>query len=189
VFFKSSAAACRLMEAALGQQSASAVGLSARGCHIGGPPLRCTRLPTLLADHPGLKVELVVGDRMGDMIEDRLDLAMRFGEITDASLIARRSGTAVRVAVATPSYIKRHGEPSSPAELANHSCIVHDVGSGSEVWTFVTPEGSKDFRVSGGFLANDVRAVHLAARTDTASPMSLWSRSSMTSAVACWFAY
>jgi DNA-binding transcriptional LysR family regulator len=81
------------------------------------------------------------------------------------SVVARRSGTAVRVAVAAPSYIKRHGEPSSPAELANHSCIVHDVRPDSDVWTFVTPEGPKDFRVSGGFLANDVHAVHLAART------------------------
>jgi DNA-binding transcriptional LysR family regulator len=42
---------------------------------------------------------------------------------------------------------------------------VHDVGPDSDVWTFATPEGPKDFRVSGGFLANDVRAVHLAART------------------------
>jgi DNA-binding transcriptional LysR family regulator len=107
----------------------------------------------------------VVGDRLGDMIEERLDLAMRVGEIKDASLVARRSGTAVRVVAAAPSYIKRHGEPSSPAELANHTCIVHDVGPNSDVWTFVTPDGPKDFRAAGGFLANDVRAVHLAART------------------------
>jgi DNA-binding transcriptional LysR family regulator len=123
------------------------------------------RLPIVLADHPGLKVELVVGDRLGDMIEERLDLAMRVGEIKDASLVARHSGIAVRVAAAAPSYIKRHGEPSSPADLANHTCIVHGVGPNSDVWTFVTPDGSKDFRVSGGFLANDVRAVHIAART------------------------
>jgi DNA-binding transcriptional LysR family regulator len=123
------------------------------------------RLPVLLADHPGLKVELVVGDRFGDMIEDRLDLAMRVGEITDASLVVRQSGRGAFVAVATPGYIKRHGEPSSPADLANHICIVHDVGPGSDVWTFVTPQGPKAFRVSGGFLANDIRAVHLAART------------------------
>jgi len=66
-------------------------------------------------------------------------------------MVARRSGTAVRVAAAAPSYIKRHGEPSSPAELADHTCIVHDVGPDSDMWSFVTPEGPKDFRVSGGF--------------------------------------
>ena len=153
------------LEAALGRQSASPVGLVRVGVTVAASRLLAQRLPTLLADHPGLKVELVVGDRLGDMIEERLDLAMRVGEIKDASLVARRSGTAVRVVAAAPSYIKRHGEPSSPADLANHTCIVHDVGPNSDVWTFATPDGSKDFLVSGGFLANDVRAVHLAART------------------------
>ena len=153
------------LEAALGRQSASPVGLVRVGVTVTASIFLAQRLPIVLADHPGLKVELVVGDRLGDMIEERLDLAMRVGEIKDASLVARRSGTAVRVVVAAPSYIKRHGEPSSPADLANHTCIVHGVGPNSDVWTFVTPDGSKDFRVSGGFLANDVRAVHLAART------------------------
>ena len=153
------------MEAALGQQSASPAGLVRVGVTVTASRFLSLRLPSLLIDHPRLKVELVVGDRLGHLIEDRLDLAMRIGEITDASLVVRRSGTAVRVAVAAPSYIERHGEPSSPAELANHTCIVHDVGPDSGVWTFVMPEGAKGFQVSGGFLANDVRAVHLAART------------------------
>ena len=153
------------MEAALTRQSALPVGLVRVGVTGTASRFLSLSLPSLLIDHPGLKVELVVGDRLGDMIEDRLDLAMRVGEITDTSLVARRSGTAVRVAVATPGYIKLHGEPSSPADLANHTCIVHDIAPDSDVWTFVTPEGPKGFRVSGGFLANDVRAVHLAARS------------------------
>jgi DNA-binding transcriptional LysR family regulator len=153
------------LEAALSRQSASPVGLVRVGVTVAASRLLAKRLPILLADHLGLKVELVVGDRLGDMIEERLDLAMRVGEITDASLVARRSGIAERVAVAAPSYIKRRGEPSGPADLANHTCIVHGVGPNSDVWTFVTPDGSKDFPVSGGFLANDVHAVHMAART------------------------
>jgi DNA-binding transcriptional LysR family regulator len=153
------------IEAALGQQSATPVGLVRVGVTVAASRFLAQRLPILLADHPGLKVELVVGDRFGDMIEDRLELAMRVGEVTDASLVVRQSGRGAFVAVATPSYIKQHGEPSSPADLANHICIVHDVGPGSDMWTFVTSEGAKAFRVSGGFLANDIRAVHLAARS------------------------
>jgi DNA-binding transcriptional LysR family regulator len=153
------------MEAALGRQSASPAGLVRVGVPVTSSHFLSQRLPTLLADHPRLKVELVVSDRFGDMIEDRLDLALRMGEITDASVVVRRSWTGVRVAVAAPSYIERHGKPSTPAELANHTCIVHDLGRGSDVWTFVTPEGPQDFRVSGGFLANDSRAVRLAARS------------------------
>jgi len=67
--------------------------------------------------------------------------------------------------VAAPSYIERQGRPSTPADLASHTCIVHDVGPGSDVWTFVTSEGPQEFHVSGGFLANDVSAVRMAARS------------------------
>jgi DNA-binding transcriptional LysR family regulator len=153
------------IEAALGGQRASPVGLVRVGVTVTGSRFLAQRLPTLLADHPGLKVELVVSDAFGDMIEDRLDLAMRMGEVTDASLVVRRSGTARFVVVAAPDYIERKGRPSTPADLAAHICIVHDVGPGSNVWTFVMPEGSEQFHVSGGFLANDVSAVRLAARS------------------------
>ena len=153
------------IEAALGQQSALPVGLVRVGVTVAASRFLSLRLPSLLVDHPRLKVELVVGDRLNDLIDNRLDFAMRAGEITDASLVVRRSGTATRVVVAAPTYIKLHGEPSTPAELANHVCIVHDTGPDSDVWTFVTREGREGFRVSGGFLANDGRAAHLVART------------------------
>jgi DNA-binding transcriptional LysR family regulator len=152
------------IEAALGRQRASPVGLVRVGVTVTGSRFLAQRLPTLLAEHPGLKVELVVSDRFGDMIEDRLDLAIRLGEVTDASLVLRKAGTASFVVVAAPSYIERKGRPSTPADLASHTCIVHDVGPDSNVWTFVTPDGPRQFRVSGGFLANDVGAVHVAAR-------------------------
>jgi len=153
------------IEAALGGQSVSPVGLVRVGVTVTAGRFLAQRLPTLLTDHPGLKVELVVSDRFGDMIEDRLDLAMRMGEVTDASVVVRRLGTAWFVVVAAPSYIERKGKPSMPAELASHTCIVHDLGPGSNVWTFATSEGSEQFQVSGGLLANDVSAVHLAARS------------------------
>jgi len=153
------------MEAALGRQRASPVGLVRVGITVTGSRFFAQRLPTLLADHPGLKVELVVSDRFGDLIEDRLDLAFRVGEVTDASLVVRRLGTGSFVVVAAPSYIERKGRPSTPADLASHTCIVHDVGPGSNVWTFVTSGGSQQFHVSGGFLANDGGAVRVAARS------------------------
>jgi DNA-binding transcriptional LysR family regulator len=152
------------IEAALGRQSAAPVGLVRVGVTVTASRFLSLSLPSLLADHPQLKVELLVGDRFGDMIDDRLDLALRVGEITDTSLVARRTGAAVRVVVATRGYLEQYGEPSSPADLASHTCIVHDIGPDSDIWTFDTPEGPKDIRVSGGFLANDVRAVHLATR-------------------------
>jgi DNA-binding transcriptional LysR family regulator len=152
------------IKAALGRQSASPVGLVRVGVGVTAGRIFAQRLPSLLIDHPGLKIELVVSDRFGDMIEDRLDLALRWGEITDASLVMRPVGFVARVAVAAPSYIERHGKPSAPADLTSHTCIVHDVGPDPDIWTFVTPEGTQGFRVSGRFLANDGRAAHGAAR-------------------------
>jgi DNA-binding transcriptional LysR family regulator len=153
------------MEAALGQQRASPTGLVRVGVTVTASRFLARRLPTLLANYPGLKVELVVSDRLGDMIEDLLDLAMRLGEITDASLVVRRSGSNPFVVVAAPGYIERKGSPATPADLASHTCIVHDIGPGSDVWTFVTSGGSRQFHVSGGFLANNVSAVRVAARS------------------------
>jgi DNA-binding transcriptional LysR family regulator len=153
------------IEEALGRQRASPVGLVRVGVTVTGSRFLAQRLPTFLADHPGLKVELVVSDRFGDMIEDRLDLALRVGEVTDTSLVVRRWGTASFVVAAAPSYIERNGKPSTPADLASHTCIVHDVGMDSDVWTFATSEGSQQFHVTGGFLANDVSAVRVAARS------------------------
>jgi DNA-binding transcriptional LysR family regulator len=151
------------LETALGRQSASAVGLVRIGVTVAASRFLAQRLPTLIVGHPGLKVELVIGDRFGDMIEDRLDLALRLGKITDSSLIMRGSWTAERVVVAAPSYIERHGIPSVPADLERHTCIVHDFGTDSDVWTFVMPDGPQQVRVPSGFLANDGRAVRQAA--------------------------
>jgi DNA-binding transcriptional LysR family regulator len=153
------------LEAALGRQRASPVGLVRVGVTVTAGNFLAQRLPALLADRPGLRVELVTSDRFGDMIDDRLDLAMRVGEVTDASLVVRRLGAVSLVVVAAPSYIERKGQPSIPADLASHACIVHDVGPSSDVWTFVTSEGSRPFHVSGGFVANDFSAVHVAARS------------------------
>lgn len=153
------------MEAGVGRQRTSPVGLVRVGITVVAARFFSQRVPILLADHPGLKVELVVSDRFGDMIEDRLDLAVRSGDITDASLVRRKGWTFERVAVAAPSYIEGHGKPSVPADLSKHTCIVHNIGPHSDVWTFITPAGPQDVRVSGGFLANDATAVHLLVRT------------------------
>ena len=153
------------IEAALSRQSSSPVGLVRVGVSTAGARFLAPRLSVLLADHPGLKVDLVVSDRISDMIEDRLDLVVRRGEITDASLVARRAGTFRLVAVGAPSYLERHGTPSLPAELATHCCLLHDTGPDSDLWRFSTPEGTQQIHVTAAFIANDSGAVHLATRS------------------------
>ena len=134
------------------------------GTSVAGGLFLATRMPVLLARHPGLSVELVMRDQESDMIEDRLDLAFRSGEIADASLVARRAGFLGRAVVAAPIYLERHGAPSTPADLAGHTCLIHDDSPEPELWRFTSADGPISVRVSGAFIANDSQAVQRAAR-------------------------
>jgi DNA-binding transcriptional LysR family regulator len=152
------------METVLGRQSGAPRGLVRLGTSVAGGLFLATRLPALLARHPGLSVELVMRDQDSDMVEERLDLAFRSGEIADASLVARRVGFLGRAVVAAPVYLERDGAPATPADLAAHTCLIHDATAQPEVWRFIGPDGPLSVRVSGAFIANDSEAVRRAAR-------------------------
>lgn len=152
------------MEAALGRHSGSPKGLVRLGTSVAGGLFLATRIPALLARYPGLSVELVMQDQFSDMIEGRLDLALRSGEIADASLVARRIGQLGRAVVAAPVYLERHGAPTTPADLATHTCLIHDAGGDPATWRFTGPDGPLSVVVNGAFLANDSEAVRRAAR-------------------------
>ncbi len=152
------------METVLGRQSGAPRGLVRLGTSVAGGLFLATRLPVLLARHPGLSVELVMRDQPSDMVEERLDLAFRSGEIADASLVARRAGNLGRAVVAAPIYLERHGAPATPEDLVAHICLIHDATADPEIWRFTGPDGPVSVRVSGAFIANDSEAVRRAAR-------------------------
>lgn len=152
------------METVLGRQSAAPHGLVRLGTSIAGGMALATRLPLLLARYPGLSVELVMRDQFTDLVEDRLDLAFRSGEIADASLVARRVGFLGRAVVAAPVYLERNGAPSTPLDLPEHTCLIHDATAEPGLWRFTGPDGPINVRVSGAFIANDSEAVRRAAR-------------------------
>ena len=117
------------MEGALGRHRTSPTGLVRVGLSTAGATLLAPRLFTLLEKYPGLAVELVVRDRLGDMVEDRLDVAMQVGQPGDSSLMAAGGGAFGPALVASPIYLERHGSPSRPAELTGHTCVIHEVRS------------------------------------------------------------
>jgi DNA-binding transcriptional LysR family regulator len=82
------------------------------------------RLPLLLARHPELSLEIVVRDTPGDLVAEGMDVAVRFGEIGPPSLIARKLLETRIIAIAAPSYLKRHGTPRRPADLLKHDCLL-----------------------------------------------------------------
>jgi DNA-binding transcriptional LysR family regulator len=157
-------AAADEMEAAFGRQTDSPTGLVRLGTTIAGGLVLASRLPVLLDCYPGLKVELLMRDQLSDMIEDRLDLELRSGEIADSSLVARRIGEAGRAVVAAPGYLERHGAPLVPEDLTTHACLIHSSMSDPNIWRFIGPDGPLAVPVKGAFSANDSVAVLRAAR-------------------------
>jgi DNA-binding transcriptional LysR family regulator len=125
------------------------------GVSVSAAQFLVSRLPVLLKRHPGLVVDLDVNDRREDLIENRIDVAMRTGEIDDTSLIARRIGVISPILVAAPSYLERAGHPERPDELAAHSCICNGTIVKPMTWHFMGPEGPVRVQVGGGISVNN----------------------------------
>lgn len=81
-------------------------------------------LAPLLADHPALTLRLLVDDTMINLVDARIDLALRAGRLPDSTWVARRLCDFDWVLCASPGYLRRHGEPKTPSELAQHQWLV-----------------------------------------------------------------
>lgn len=91
-----------------------------------------------IAKYPEVEVELLLLDRVVDLLEEGLDAAVRIGNLPDSSLVARRLGETRRVVCASPSYLRRAGVPKAPADLADHRCILFSGLSATNEWTFAS---------------------------------------------------
>ena len=76
-----------------------------------------------MREHPGLRVDLSFEDRYVNLVEQGVDLALRMGRLADSSLGARYLGANPWVMVASPTYLRRHAAPRTPADLAAHDCL------------------------------------------------------------------
>jgi len=83
-----------------------------------------------------VKIEFSVHDRFVDLVEDGIDVAIRIGEVDAIDLHAKRIGTARRICVAAPRYLKRHGVPKTPSDLRAHSCILYTLLATGTTWPF-----------------------------------------------------
>jgi DNA-binding transcriptional LysR family regulator len=147
----------------LGHQRTTPTGKVRIGLPAGAARLLTPAFASLFGRYPGLAVEFVILEQISDLIEDRLDLAMRWGQPSDVSLVARSVGEFGRALVAAPSYLEKHGAPATPSDLAQHSCIVHDAGPVSTNWRLLGPEGPQDIEVIGKFSATNSEVVRQAA--------------------------
>lgn len=119
-----------------------------------------------MARHPHLQVDLSFEDRYTDLVAQGIDVALRLGKLADSSLGARALGVNPWVIVASPKYVREHGAPKTPEDLANHSVLIYSSVQGNDVWRLMSPNGEAlSVPVSGQLRSNNLSAVLAAARS------------------------
>jgi DNA-binding transcriptional LysR family regulator len=86
--------------------------------------------------YPGVEVDLLLLDRVVDLVEEGIDAAIRISHLPESSLVAVRVGETRPVLCATPTYLKSAGIPKMPSDLANHRCITFSGLNSSNEWRF-----------------------------------------------------
>ena len=112
-------------------------------------------------EHPQLNVRLLLGDRIADLFRQPVDIALRYGEPEDSSLIALPiAPDNIRVLCAAPSYLARHGEPRHLEQLAQHNCLLYMLGSRvHDHWGFYDGKRHVSLTVSGDRFSDDADVV------------------------------
>ena len=101
-------------------------------------------LPQFMARHPRLRLHIDLSDQMRDLVGEGLDLAIRIGTLKDSELVATRLASNGRVLCASPDYLRRHGVPKKPDDLAKHECLLMAVGRDStDSWHLRGPDGAE----------------------------------------------
>ena len=99
-----------------------------------------------LMRYPDVSADLRLSDRMINLVEDGVDLAVRIGHLPDSTLVARHVGEMRRIVVASKAYLKRRGEPKTPQEIASHDTVQFGAMTAAPEWRFF--EEGREIRVA-----------------------------------------
>jgi DNA-binding transcriptional LysR family regulator len=122
--------------------------------------------------HPDLDIDVILDDRVIDLVSEGIDVALRMGELADTSAVARKLATGRRSVIATPAYLECHGIPLAPADLTGHQAVVYtQLGN---AWTFsregtqasVTASGRARFSAAEGIRTAILSHMGLAVASD-----------------------
>lgn len=96
--------------------------------------------------HPHVSARVVLNDRVLDLVDEGLDVAVRIAHLSDSSFTALRVGEVRRVLCASPSYLRAHGVPTSPEDLSEHEAVVFSEERSAPIWSFEGPKGKRNVR-------------------------------------------
>lgn len=113
-------------------------------------------LPEFQARYPRVRISAHLSDDLVDLVREGFDLAIRIGPLDDSGLVARRIAANHRVLCASPDYLRRHGTPRTPQDLAGHAGVLLMGRDGrQDLWTLTTPDGgSVKVRMESRFESN-----------------------------------
>jgi DNA-binding transcriptional LysR family regulator len=112
-------------------------------------------LPEFLATYPDVSIDLQLSDAMVDLVGEGFDAAVRIAALPDSSLVARRLCDMPAYLVGSAAYLKKHGRPKHPLDLAEHRCICYSNTATPETWRFSRNRGTATVRPSGPLRANN----------------------------------
>ena len=119
-------------------------------------------IPDLLSLNPGLRVDLVLSDFFRDMVEDRIDLAIRVGPVEESEAVVRRVASTPLVCVGSRRYFEKRGIPKTPVELIDHNCLLYGGLTELAKWPFIGPKGRFSVPVRGNLSSNSVETIRTA---------------------------
>jgi DNA-binding transcriptional LysR family regulator len=144
-------------DAALGAQQDALTGRLVLTAPVTFGRLHVAPLVTsFLKQHPDVSVELLLLDRVVDLLEEGLDLAVRIGVLPDSPLVAVPIGSVRRVCCASPGYLRRQGTPREPLDLLDHRCIGFKGSGPNSDWRFNVAGRSVKLPVKPVFITNQI---------------------------------
>lgn len=118
-----------------------------------------------LARHPRVRLDVTLSDRFVDLVEEGYDLAVRVARLPSSSLVSRRLGQTRPVLCASPRYLRRHGTPKQPSDLAKHALVTYSLLATGDTWALQGPQGLVAVKAQARMATNSgdtCRAVALA---------------------------
>jgi DNA-binding transcriptional LysR family regulator len=108
-----------------------------------------------LKEHERIRIDLYITNLFVDLVAENVDVAIRFGELQDSSVVAVRMGKSVRYVVAAPDYLKRRKAPIEPGDLEHHECVMLGAKNNETDWTLSSGRKKVRVRVSGPISSRD----------------------------------
>ena len=148
-------------ESAVAERSAKATGHLLVSAPAGfGRQHVAPLLPSFLAEHREVTVNLNLNDRLVDVVGEGVDVAIRIASLSDSTLVGMKLADNQRVLVASPAYLKRHGTPLTLADLAKHNCLPISSEGSQRGWTFRENGKTVTLKVAGNMVCNDGAVLH-----------------------------